>query len=81
MGAIEVWNSKERAWDDLPFINEDGSWRLAVGDIFSGGYKKPGKGRDEIEKEAANVMSPAAPSNAAGKMPTANAPATGPATK
>ena len=59
MGAIEVWNSKNSSWEDLAFIKEDGAWRLAVGDIFSGGYKQPGKGRDEREREAANVMAPA----------------------
>lgn len=61
MGAIEVWNTKNSAWEDLPFIKEDGAWRLAVGDIFSSGYQKPGKGRDEIEKDAANVANPAPP--------------------
>ncbi len=57
MGAIEVWNSQKSIWEDLPFILEDGSWKLAVGDVFSGAYKSPGRGRSEIEKEAANVMS------------------------
>lgn len=56
MGAIEVWNSQKRIWEDLPFMLEDGAWKLAVGDVFSGSYKSPGKGRSEIEKEAANVM-------------------------
>jgi hypothetical protein len=56
MGALEVWNSQKSTWEDLPFILEDGSWKLAVGDIFSGGYKSPGPGRDEIEKQAANAV-------------------------
>ncbi len=56
MGAIEVWNTKKSTWEDLPFILEDGSWKLAVGDIFAGNYRSPGKGRAEIEEEAANVM-------------------------
>jgi hypothetical protein len=56
MGAIEVWNSKDKVWEDLPFIYEDGAWKLAVGDIFAGTYESPGKGRDVIEKEAANAQ-------------------------
>ena len=58
-GAVEVWNSKENTWQDLPFIIEDGMWKLAVGEMFSGGYQSPGKGRDTKEKEAANAMRPA----------------------
>lgn len=34
---------------------ENTSWRLAVGEIFNGVYKSPGKPRSLIEKEAANV--------------------------
>src|SRR5437667_2244536 len=56
MGAIEVWNSKDSKWEDLPFIKEDGAWKLAVGELFAGSFKSPGKGRDIIEKEAANAM-------------------------
>ena len=56
MGAVEVWNSKESKWEDLAFIREDGSWKLAVGDLFGGTYKSPGLGRDQIEKEAANAI-------------------------
>lgn len=56
MGAIEVWNSKDHVWEDLPFIYEDGAWKLAVGDLFAGTYQSPGKGRDLIEKEAANAQ-------------------------
>jgi len=57
MGAVEVWSSKESRWEDLPFINEDGSWKLAVGEMFAGSFKSPGKGRDQLEKEAANAIS------------------------
>lgn len=56
MGAIEVWNSKESKWEDLPFIKEDGSWKLAVGELFAGSFKSPGRGRDSREKEAANAI-------------------------
>lgn len=75
MGAIEVWNTDQRVWEDLPFISEDGSWKLAVGEMFAGAFKSPGKGRDEREKEAANVTaipvaSPAANTNGNIKPPT-----------
>jgi len=53
-GAIEVHNPKEKRWEDLPFILEDGGWKLAVGDVFQDKYKSPGKGRAQIEREAAN---------------------------
>ena len=65
MGALEVWNSKEKTWEDLAFIKEDGAWKLAVGDMFAGTYKSPGPGRDQLEKQAANV-----PANS--EIPTAN---------
>src|ERR1043166_1286626 len=29
MGAVEVWNSKESKWEDLPYMIEDGRWKLA----------------------------------------------------
>ncbi len=44
MGAVEVWNSKDSRWEDLPFIKEDGGWKLAVGDMFAGSYQSPGPG-------------------------------------
>jgi hypothetical protein len=55
MGAVEVWNSKDKLWEDLPFMYEGGAWKLAVGDVFAGTYESPGKGRDQREKEAANT--------------------------
>lgn len=51
-GALEVYNSKENRWEDLPFVYEDESWKLAVGDIFQGNYKSPGDGQAEIERKA-----------------------------
>ncbi|MGQ0543322.1 MAG: hypothetical protein ACT4O9_15990 [Blastocatellia bacterium] len=57
MANVEVWNSKDSIWEDLPFILEDGAWKLAVGDLFAGTFKSPGKGRAAKEAEAANVMS------------------------
>lgn len=58
MGAIEVWNSQRSEWEDMPFMLEDGAWKLAVGELFSGSFRSPGKGRGELEKEAANAMAP-----------------------
>jgi hypothetical protein len=56
MGAVEVWNAKDKQWEDLPFIREESGWKLAVGDMMANSYRSPGKGRDAIEREAANVM-------------------------
>src|ERR1035437_2669109 len=61
MGAVEVWNSKESRWEDLPFIKEDGAWKLAMGELFAGTYKSPGPGRDILERQAANAMANTAP--------------------
>jgi len=57
MGAVEVWNSKDSKWEDLPFIREGSGWKLAVGDIFAGNWKSPGPGRDAKERAAANAVS------------------------
>lgn len=48
MGALEVQNQKG-AWEDLPFVLEDGRWKLAVGDLFNGSYKKPAPSQAETE--------------------------------
>ncbi len=57
-GAVEVWNDSRKQWDDLPFILEDGSWKLAVGEAFGGSFKSPGKGQAVIEQENANAKNP-----------------------
>lgn len=54
-GAVEVWNAKDKRWEDLPFVFEEGSWKFAVGEMFAGTFKSPGPGRDFKEKEAANL--------------------------
>lgn len=72
MGAIEVWNSKESRWEDLPFVLENGVWKLAIGEAFGGSFKSPGKSRDFLEKEAANAIS----GNNMKEMPTPNVNAT-----
>ncbi len=55
MGAVEVWNAKSSLWEDLPFIYEDGTWKLAIGDLFKGSFTSPGKGLAIKEAEAANA--------------------------
>ncbi|HXH69698.1 MAG TPA: hypothetical protein VNI60_05040, partial [Pyrinomonadaceae bacterium] len=55
-GAVEVFSQKDNRWEDLPFVLEDGSWKLAVGDSFKGTYKSPGKGQAQIEMETNNPM-------------------------
>lgn len=56
-GAVEVWDSKNKRWEDVPFIRETDGWKLAIGDNVAGTYKSPGKSRDAIEREAINAMS------------------------
>lgn len=55
-GAVEVWNSTDNRWEDLAFVREETGWKLAVGDLFAGTYKSPGKGTAIKEQEAANAM-------------------------
>lgn len=57
-GAVEVWNAKDKRWEDLGFVFEDGAWKLAIGEMFGGTFKSPGKGRAIKEQEAANAMNP-----------------------
>jgi hypothetical protein len=57
MGALEVWNSKDQRWEDLPFIKEEDGWKLAIGDLFAGTYQKPAPGSAEKQAEEANKMS------------------------
>jgi hypothetical protein len=54
-GAIEVRNTKDQKWEDLPFMAEDGKWKFAIGEMFADTYKSPGKGLATKEKEAANA--------------------------
>ena len=57
-GALEVWNEKERLWEDVAFIKEEDGWKIAVGDIFKGTYQMPDKSQTIREKEAANAANP-----------------------
>jgi len=78
-GAVEVWNSKDSRWEDLPFVKEDGTWKLAVGELFAGtfSFEDVGRGRAYREAEAANaagkgpasVPNANAMANANGNMP------------
>lgn len=70
-GAVEVFNQKENRWEDLPFMLEDGGWKLAVGDLFQGRYESPGKSKGEIEREATNTMP--VPTNGMTKFPPVSA--------
>jgi len=67
-GAIEVFNPQTSRWEDLPFVLEDGGWKLAVGDIFQNTYKLPSKGRAQIELEASNTGMPM-PANSVANFP------------
>ena len=58
-GAVEVWNEKDKRWEDLGFVYEDNAWKLAVGEMFGGKFQSPGKGRAVKEQEAANALNPA----------------------
>lgn len=77
MGALEVWNEKDKKWEDLPFIKEDDGWKLAIGDIFAGTYQKPAKGQAQIEDEASNTnkMIPYGNGNFNGAIPSGKPPA------
>ena len=66
--AVEVWSEKSKKWEDVPFVMEDGSWKVAIGDMFSGTWKSPGKGQAALEQENANVNNP----NLIEKLPAAN---------
>lgn len=33
--------SPNGSWQDVPLVNEGGTWKVAVGDIFAGTYKSP----------------------------------------
>ncbi len=54
VGAIEVWNAKDNHWEDLPFIIEDGRWKLALGELFAGTLKFPSPSREVNNKGMAS---------------------------
>jgi hypothetical protein len=57
-GAVEVWNEKSKKWLDIPFVLEDGSWKIAFGDQFQGKWELPAKGMAFLEQENANANNP-----------------------
>lgn len=57
-GAVEVWNTTRKQWDDIPFILEGGVWKAAFGDAFGGKWQSPGKSQTVLEQEAANAKNP-----------------------
>lgn len=69
--AVEVRNEKDQIWEDIPFVNEDGKWKLAFAEQFNGIFKSPGKSQSTKEKEASNTaLGNTAPVN---RMEAANA--------
>jgi len=54
-GAIEVYNQQDKRWEDLPFLKEDGGWKLAIGDVFKDTFKSPGDPKSKIENDASNA--------------------------
>lgn len=57
MGAVEVWNARDKRWEDIPFVRESSGWKLAVGDVFAATWKSPGIGRAAREQANANARS------------------------
>lgn len=57
-GMVEIYNSKDRRWEMTPFINEEGSWKLAIGDLVADTWKQPGKTQTQVEMENANANPP-----------------------
>ncbi len=60
-GGLEVRNTKEGRWEDLPFVVEDGQWKFGVGEVFDNSFQSPGKGQSTKENEAANAARGNAP--------------------
>lgn len=58
IASIEVFNTKRGAWEMMPFIYENGAWKLAVGDAFANTWKQPGKTQTQREFENSNTMTP-----------------------
>ena len=66
MAAIQVQNPSGK-WEDLPFVLEDGEWKLGVGDQFKGTYKLPAP-----PKISDAPQMPAVPPTAAAPNPANN---------
>lgn len=57
-GMVEVYNSKEKRWEMAQFINENGGWKLAVGDVIAGTWQQPGKSQSTRDMENSNTNPP-----------------------
>lgn len=51
LGHLEVYSTKSRRWEVIPFVLEDGRWKAAFGDAFSGKWKSPSKPLSQVEAE------------------------------
>lgn len=61
IAAVEVYNERDKRWEDIPFVMEDGGWKLAVGDIFANTYdpqNKMPRGKGQLENQASNKAMP-----------------------
>lgn len=58
LGMIEVYDAKSKMWQMHPFINEDGGWKLAVGEAFAGTWQPPGKTQTQREMDNSNMNPP-----------------------
>ena len=56
--SVEVFNAKSNKWEVIPFIQEDGGWKAAFGDMFKGNWQSPGKPQSVVEQENANAANP-----------------------
>ncbi len=54
VAAMEVKHSSGK-WENVPFVKEGNGWKLAIGDLFFGKIKSPGKPLSVIEQENANA--------------------------
>ena len=54
IGALEVWNSKDGKWEDLPFVFENGAWKIAIGEMFDGTFKEIFDGKFKSSGPALN---------------------------
>lgn len=54
VAAMEVKTSKG-TWENVPFVKEGNGWKLAIGDLFFGKIKTPGKPQSILEQENANA--------------------------
>jgi hypothetical protein len=41
--TLEVKNEKSNTWETLPFVKEDGAWKIALDEMFRDAFKKLGE--------------------------------------